>query len=45
VVANKAKSELAHRLAILLETDQELSRQFTIPQYIQQAIMWVVQGI
>jgi putative ATP-dependent endonuclease of OLD family len=45
VVSNKAKSELAHRLAILLETDQELSCQFTIPQYIQHAITWVTQGI
>lgn len=44
VISNKAKSELAHRLAIKLEEDNEARNNFTIPVYIENAIRWVVQG-
>lgn len=44
VVKNKAKSELAHRLVILLSTDIEKRKKFKIPNYIQEAIKWVVRG-
>ena len=44
VNSNKAKSELAHRLAIRLENDAGLCREFTIPDYIKDAIRWVVKG-
>jgi putative ATP-dependent endonuclease of the OLD family len=42
--SNKAKSELAHRLAIKLESDAESKNNFTVPDYIRDAIKWVVKG-
>lgn len=44
VGSNKAKSKLAHILAIKLEDDTELRENFTIPPYIERAIKWVVKG-
>jgi len=44
VNSNKAKSELAHRLAIKLESNAELRNGFTVPDYIVDAIKWVVKG-
>jgi len=44
VDSNKAKSELAHRLAIKLESDAESKDNFTVPDYIRDAIKWVVKG-
>jgi len=44
VNSNKAKSELAHCLAIRLEGDAGLRDEFTVPDYIQGAIRWVVKG-
>lgn len=41
---NKAKSELAHQLAIELEKSAELRAGFSVPKYIQDAIKWVVEG-
>ena len=45
VKANKAKSELAHSLAIELEQNAALRNSFVIPQYIQNAIKWIVNGL
>ena len=42
--SNKAKSELAHCLAIRLENDADLRGQFTVPSYIKSAIKWVAKG-
>ena len=42
--SNKAKSELAHCLAIRLESDSGLRNEFTVPEYIKSAIKWVVKG-
>jgi putative ATP-dependent endonuclease of OLD family len=44
VNANKAKSELAHRLSIVLAENKETRMKFTVPDYIQRAICWVVKG-
>jgi len=44
VNSNKAKSELAHRLAIQLENNVELRDRFSVPDYITNAIKWVVKG-
>jgi putative ATP-dependent endonuclease of OLD family len=44
VNSSKAKSELAHRLAIKLENNAELRNIFTVPDYIRDAIKWVVKG-
>jgi len=44
VKSNKAKSELAHRLAIKLESNAELRDGFSVPDYITNAIKWVVKG-
>lgn len=44
VVSNKAKSELAHRLSVLLSEDIEKQNIFQVPDYIQKAIRWVVKG-
>lgn len=44
VNSNKAKSELAHRLAIKLESDAGLRDGFNVPDYIRDAIKWVVKG-
>lgn len=44
VASNKAKSELAHMLAIKLENDSALRELFTVPPYIERAIKWVIKG-
>jgi len=44
VNSNKAKSELAHCLAIKLESDAGLRDEFTVPNYIKDAIRWVIKG-
>lgn len=44
VEANKAKSELSHRLAIRLESDVNARNEFKVPEYIKRAIKWVVKG-
>lgn len=45
VSANKAKSELAHRLAVKLSTDLEARNAFIVPEYIQNAIKFVINNI
>ena len=40
----KDKSELAHRLAIKLDEDIDAKNKFKVPNYIQDAIKWVVKG-
>lgn len=42
VISNKAKSELAHRLAVKLSTDPTARQNFTIPIYIQNAVKFVL---
>lgn len=44
VESNKAKSELAHRLALRLEKDEAVRRQFVVPNYIKRSISWVIKG-
>lgn len=44
VNSNKAKSVLAHQLAIKLESDAGLRDGFSVPDYISDAIKWVVKG-
>lgn len=44
VESNKAKSELAHRLALKLENDETARRQFVVPDYIKRSINWVIKG-
>ena len=44
LTSNKAKSELAHCLAIRLENDEGLRSEFTVPNYIESAIKWVAKG-
>ena len=44
VVANKAKSELAHRLAMKLALDEAARNTFSVPVYIQNAIKFVTKG-
>jgi len=44
VNSNRAKSELAHCLAIRLESDADLRNGFTVPNYIESAIKWVAKG-
>lgn len=44
VVSNKAKSELAHRLAVRLSTDDAARIAFKVPTYIQNAIKYAVKG-
>jgi len=44
LIANKAKSELAHRLAIKLASDNAARTGFKIPVYIQDAIKYVITG-
>jgi len=44
VTSNKAKSELAHRLSVLLTENIGIRNNFTVPGYIQKAIRWVVKG-
>jgi len=42
--SNKAKSELAHRLAVKLASDNEARNNFKVPAYIQNAIKYAVKG-
>jgi predicted ATP-dependent endonuclease of OLD family len=42
--ANKAKSELSHRLAVTLAEDAAARNNFTVPEYIKAAIKWVSTG-
>jgi len=44
VNSNKAKTELSYRLAVKLESDVDLRNAFTVPNYIKDAIKWVVKG-
>lgn len=44
VISNKAKSELAHRLAVKLSIDELARNTFLVPTYIQNAIKYVVKG-
>lgn len=44
IVSNKAKSELAHRLAIKLNDEPDARENFTVPSYIKTGIKWVVKG-
>lgn len=44
VISNKAKSELAHRLAVKLSSDEAARSSFFVPSYIQNAIKYAVKG-
>ena len=44
VISNKAKSELAHRLAVKLSSDEIARNAFIVPTYIQNAIKYAVKG-
>lgn len=44
VISNKAKSELAHRLAVKLSTDSAAREAFVVPMYIINAIKYAVKG-
>ena len=44
VISNKAKSELAHRLAVKLASNKEARDAFIVPTYIQNAIKFVTKG-
>ncbi|MCK4678002.1 MAG: AAA family ATPase [Bacteroidales bacterium] len=44
IATNKAKSELAHQLSVKLQDEQETREVFTVPDYIERAIKWVVKG-
>ncbi len=44
VIANKAKSELAHRLAVKLSSDATVRGRFIVPDYIKQAIKYATKG-
>jgi len=44
IVSNKAKSELAHRLAIKLNDEPDARENFTVPSYIKTGIKWVAKG-
>ena len=44
VISNKAKSELAHRLAVKLASDTDAKKAFIVPAYIQNAIKYAVKG-
>lgn len=44
VVSNKAKSELAHRLSIKLSSDPSAKASFVVPEYLVNAIKYVVKG-
>jgi putative ATP-dependent endonuclease of OLD family len=45
VISNKAKSELAHKLAVKLSSDSNARNAFVVPTYISNAIKYVVKGI
>jgi len=42
--SNKDKSELAHRLAVCLESNEEAQSDFQVPCYIEEGIKWVTKG-
>lgn len=44
VISNKAKSELAHRLAVKLSTDEVARNSFIVPTYLQDSIKFAVKG-
>lgn len=44
VLSNKAKSELAHRLTVKLSSDEVARNAFIVPDYLQNAIKYVVKG-
>ena len=44
VNSNKAKSELSHRLSVLLAEKEDIRNNFKVPEYIKNAIRWVVNG-
>jgi len=44
VISNKAKSELAHRLAVKLSTDEVARNSFIVPTYIRDSIKYAVKG-
>lgn len=44
VISNKAKSELAHRLAVKLSTDEVARNSFMVPTYLQDSIKYAVKG-
>ncbi len=44
VISNKAKSELAHRLAVKLSTDEVARNSFIVPSYIQDSIKYAIKG-
>lgn len=44
VISNKAKSELAHRLTVKLSSDEVARNAFIVPDYLQNAIKYVVKG-
>lgn len=44
VISNKAKSELAHRLAVKLSSNEAARDAFIVPGYLQDAIKYVVKG-
>jgi len=44
IISNKAKSDLAHRLAVKLSTDEAARKAFKVPTYIEHAIKFAVKG-
>ena len=42
--SNKDKSELAHKLSVRLSESRKDFNNFTVPEYIQNAIRWVIKG-
>lgn len=44
VISNKAKSELAHRLAVKLASDENAKNAFVVPTYLQNAIKYATKG-
>jgi putative ATP-dependent endonuclease of OLD family len=42
--SNKDKSELAHRLAVCLESHEKVRNHFKVPCYIEEGIKWVTKG-
>lgn len=42
--SNKDKSELAHRLAVCLESHEKVRNHFKVPSYIKEGIKWVTKG-
>lgn len=44
VKSTKAKTELAHTLAMRLENFEEVRNNFKVPQYIEESVKWVIDG-